>query len=88
MAELSNSYDFREAVRLERRLELAFENHRWFDLQRWENTTNVINNYLATETFYAGYSYQVKPIAEWQTLLPVPVSVFNINPQVAQNVGY
>lgn len=88
MDELSNSYDFREAVRLERRLELAFENQRWFDLQRWENTTTVINNYLATEAFYAGYSYQVKPIDEWQTMLPVPVSVFNINPQVAQNVGY
>jgi hypothetical protein len=87
-SDLSTTYDFREAVRLERRLELAFENQRWFDLQRWETTTNVVNKYLATEAFYAGYSYEVKPIAEWQTMLPVPVSVFNINPQVAQNVGY
>ncbi|MBQ9203979.1 MAG: RagB/SusD family nutrient uptake outer membrane protein [Prevotella sp.] len=87
-SELSNTYDFREAVRKERRLELAFENHRWFDLLRWGNAATTINSYLSSESFYAGYSYTVNPIAEWQTMLPVPVSVFNINPDVAQNAGY
>ena len=49
---------------------------------------SVVNDYLASESFYSGYNYTVNPIAEWQTLLPIPISVININPDVAQNVGY
>ena len=88
LADLSNKYDFREAVRKERRMELAFENQRWFDLLRWGNATTTINNYLASEAFYSAYTYTVNPIADWQVFLPIPISVLNINPDVAQNVGY
>ena len=87
-AELASRYQFREAVRHERRLELAFENQRWFDLLRWGTAVATVNEYFASEIFYTGYSYVVNPIAQWQTLLPVPISVININPDVAQNVGY
>lgn len=85
---LSNKFDFREAVRKERRMELAFENQRWFDLLRWENATTTVNNYLSSEAFYSAYTYTVNPIDDWQVYLPVPISVLNINPDVAQNVGY
>ncbi len=88
LAELSNRYDFREAVRNERRLELAFENQRWFDLLRWGIAAQTVNAYFKSEPLYADYTYAVNDIAEWQTLLPVPVSVININPDVAQNPGY
>lgn len=87
-ADLSSRYQFREAVRAERRLELAFENQRWFDLLRWGSAVSTVNAYLASETFYSGYNYTVNPIAEWQCLLPIPLSVLNINPDAAQNVGY
>lgn len=87
-ADLSSRYQFRMAVRDERRLELSFENQRWFDLLRWGTAVSVVNDYLASEIFYTGYNYTVNPIAEWQTLLPIPISVININPDVAQNVGY
>ena len=86
--ELNNTYDFREAVRKERRLELAFENQRWFDLLRWDNAVTTINSYLSSESFYSGYTYAVNPIAAWQTMLPIPISIKNINPDAAQNVGY
>lgn len=88
LAELSGKYDFREAVRKERREELAFENQRWFDLLRWGIAKQTVNDYLSTEAFYRGYRYSVKPISDWQVMLPVPVSVMNINPDAAQNVGY
>lgn len=39
----------REAVRIERRLELAMEGHRFFDLRRWGTFQQVLNNYLDTE---------------------------------------
>ena len=42
-----------EAVRFERRLELAQEGHRFFDLQRWDKGTgymaNLLNRYIAKE---------------------------------------
>ena len=88
LAELSNRYDFREAVRNERRLELAFENQRWFDLLRWGIAAQTINNYLKSEAFYSEYTYAVNAINGWQTLLPIPISVININPNIAQNTGY
>ena len=40
----------RDAVRRERRLELAFEGHRLFDLRRWGTLEPTINAYRAYET--------------------------------------
>lgn len=40
----------REAVRTERRLELALEGHRIFDLQRWGTLPTVIKSYLSRES--------------------------------------
>lgn len=87
-ADLSSKYQFREAVRKERRLELACENQRWFDLMRWDVAVSTVNNYFSSEVFYSGYDYVVNPISEWQVLLPIPISVININSDVAQNPGY
>ncbi len=39
----------RQAVRMERRLELAMEGHRFFDLRRWGIAEQVLNDYLAVE---------------------------------------
>lgn len=87
-AELPSRIEFREAVRNERRLELAFENQRWFDLLRWGIARETVNDYLSTEAFYAAYAYTVNPISDWQLVLPIPIDVININPNAAQNVGY
>jgi len=45
----------RAAVRAERRLELAMEGQRFFDLRRWGGSDTVITNYLATEKTRIGY---------------------------------
>lgn len=39
----------RWAVRLERRLELAMEGQRFFDLRRWGGADSVLTNYITTE---------------------------------------
>ncbi|MGF1671145.1 MAG: RagB/SusD family nutrient uptake outer membrane protein, partial [Balneolaceae bacterium] len=39
----------RRAVRYERRVELAMEGHRLFDLRRWSIAENVLNDYLSIE---------------------------------------
>lgn len=87
-ADLGSKYEFRMAVRRERRLELACENQRWFDLLRWDTAAATVNNFLATEIFYTGYDYTINPIEEWQVMLPVPLKVMDINPDLAQNTGY
>lgn len=87
-SDVADKYSFRQAIRQERRLELAFENQRWFDLMRWGEAVQTVNAYLKSETFYSGYSYNVRSIAAWQTYLPIPMSVLNISPSVAQNAGY
>ncbi|WP_295935751.1 RagB/SusD family nutrient uptake outer membrane protein [uncultured Alistipes sp.] len=86
--DLPSKYAFRVAVRNERRLELACENQRWFDLLRWETATLVINEYFESELFYSAYTYKVNPIEQWQTMLPIPVDVIDGNSDVAQNPGY
>lgn len=36
-----------EKIRNERKIELAFENHRWWDMKRWRISTEVLNNFAA-----------------------------------------
>lgn len=51
----------RKAMRWERRLELAMEGNRFFDLVRWGIADSVINSYYTTEsekrTYYKGASF-------------------------------
>ena len=81
---------FREKLEKERRLELAFENQRWFDLIRWGKALETINKQITeTESFYGEYAFTVNPMAEWQLLLPIPQSVIDNNPSViTQNPHY
>ncbi|TDQ80130.1 RagB/SusD family nutrient uptake outer membrane protein [Sphingobacterium yanglingense] len=52
----------RNAVRMERRLELALEGHRYFDLVRWGIAKQVLESYSAFEAkflpYYGGLTYQ------------------------------
>jgi hypothetical protein len=50
----TNQATAREAVRAERRIELALEGERFFDLRRWRAAESVLNDFLATETAAAG----------------------------------
>ena len=63
----------RRAVRMERRLELAMEGQRWFDLVRWGTAVETINKYMKEESalrpYYAGAS-----LTEDELYLPIPIS--------------
>lgn len=85
--EVTNSYVFRGLIRNERRVELAFENQRWFDLLRWDNTAQFLNSTFSAEAIYtaANYSPNFTPAA---LLLPIPSIVLDINPNIPQNIGY
>lgn len=54
---------FRDAVKHERRIELAFEDHRYWDLLRWKDAETVLNRPVTgvsvTKSQTGTYSYQV-----------------------------
>ncbi|REE05539.1 RagB/SusD family nutrient uptake outer membrane protein [Marinoscillum furvescens] len=79
----------RQALRRERRLELAMEGHRMFDLNRWGITAQTINEYLKDE-------FEVTPYLEGVTFeggtheyYPIPQAEIDKNPGLyKQNSGY
>ena len=66
----------RKAVRMERRLELAMEGNRWFDLVRWGTVVSTVNSYMQFEKQYQTY-YEGASITEDEIYLPTPYEEVN-----------
>lgn len=71
--------DLRLAIRHERRVELAMEGHRWFDLCRWGVAKQVMDAYKAGETSEA-QSQMAEFIAGKHELFPIPSKEIDLNP--------
>ncbi len=79
--------EFRQAIRTERRYELAFEGHRWFDLVRYERmglgggATDVLGNPA---------SPHYNPNFRWpkHAIQPIPQTEIDLNPTLTQNPEY
>ena len=85
---LPNKHAMRMAIEKERRLELAYENQRWFDLIRTKRVLEVVNSHYQTEDYYAELP-GAGPLRENSILLPIPLKEIDINPAViTQNPGY
>lgn len=62
----------RKAVRMERRLELAMEGNRWFDLVRWGVAVEVMNEYYASEGQLRSYLNGAN-LTESEIFMPLPI---------------
>ena len=81
----------------ERRIELVFEEHRWFDIRRWEILPEVANEDLkriiirkqpdGTKTYEVAFWKEGK-YNEANYLLPIPQIEINKNGLLEQNPGY
>ena len=91
----------RKAVRFERKLELAMEGHRFFDLQRYDNGTgymaDVLNAYIKHETSIPGYDFLYMNGAKFtkgkNEIYPIPQKQIDLNnvggaSVLKQNPGY
>ncbi len=90
--------EMREAIRLERRLELAFEEHRYWDLRRWKIAEQVLNKDLTgvviTRNPDNSLNYVYRPVdyvsfMQKQYLYPIPFSeVVGSDGKISQNTGW
>ena len=93
----------KERYRNERRVELAFENHRWYDIIRWKIAPEVLNKPAVGVTVWRDnttnpptdtYTYDDRVIDNLRTwddkmyFLAIPRSEIEASPSLGQNPGY
>lgn len=83
----------RKAVRMERRLELAMEGHRFFDLKRWGVAKQVLNDYTAVEKTRREYLKAASLFEDRHMLYPLPINQIELSSvdgveQLVQNPGW
>lgn len=86
---VTDQNELKDRILKERRVELAFENRRWFDLLRSGKAVEIMTrngawmkqhyNYLPNESFQ---------INEDKLLYPIPFAEIGVNPLLEQNKGY
>lgn len=88
----------REAIRHERKIELAFEEHRWYDVRRWliaertdngpENGIKIVKKSDGTKSYQIEQVDTRKFISPNHYLMPIPNSEIRKNAKLEQNPGY
>ena len=86
---------FRDAVRREWRVEFAFEDHRFWDVRRWNIAQSVMGQLDGVEIVKNGstleYSRKVVETRTWSekmNLYPIPQAETFNNPNLTQNTGW
>lgn len=81
--------EFREAVYQEQRVELAFENDRWYNLLRTERALSVMaehgNEMRGIQPHWQLPVYQIE---EFKLRYPIPAREIDLNPELEQTSGW
>lgn len=91
-AKYASQSKLRELVRRERRVELAFEGHRFFDLRRWRIAEQVMQGTVygakppQSDDRYVAQTRVFNPARDY--LWPVPAAEMSTNTGMEQNPGY
>ncbi len=80
----------RNAVRHERRVELAMEGHRLFDLRRWGTMVDDLNAYITNEgRTIANFAAKANPVSAKHMALPIPLNAIDSSQgALTQNPGH
>lgn len=81
----NNGQSFEKALRHERRVELAMEGHRWFDLCRWGIAKETMNAYRAGESDEV--KAEMSEFRDGMELLPIPYEEIRLG-GLEQNPAY
>jgi hypothetical protein len=86
---VTDQASLRTVILHERRIELAFENHRWDDLLRSGTAISTMTTYaVKAKATYSSLPTNAFNITADRLLYPIPQSERGINPQLTQNPGY
>ena len=94
MPPFEGSGDFTEHYRRERMVELAFEDHRFWDVRRWKSGGQAFTGVQAAELTLEDGSLMLRRKdlpRRWDDkyyLFPVPQSEIQKNPALGQNPGW
>ena len=92
LAGITSQEDFRNLVRNERRIELCFENHRYWDIRRWKEmntlTAPVRGAYLDADTLVAYKEIEERKYQEYMIYGPIPYNELIKYDELVQNTGY
>lgn len=87
-----------DKIRNERRIELCFEEHRYFDLRRWKIAEKYLNKVVTgitilklpdgTKKYIPGKVVEERKFIERMYWLPIPKSEMDKSPAFQQNPGY
>lgn len=86
--------DFTKRLRNERRVELAFEDHRFWDIRRWKMGSVVKDIYgvkiqrVDGTDVYTPTKVQERVWADKMYLFPIPIKEMYKNPKLTQNPGW
>ena len=80
----NNQATLRQAIRHERRVELAMENKRFYDIIRWGEPETHFHNFAEKWKTGKGSQFR-KNINE---VFPIPQDELDLNPRMTQNPGY
>jgi hypothetical protein len=85
----------REAIRKERRVELAFENNRYFDVRRWKIASATDNGPIyglninaRLPEFYKQIAFEYRVFQKRNYFFPIPQIDINNDKQLVQNPGW
>lgn len=89
---ITSSEDFRTLVKNERRIELCFENHRYWDVRRWKEMTilsePVSGVYLNADTLISYQEIEERKYQEYMIYGPIPYNEAIKYDELVQNNGY
>ncbi|MCK0161586.1 RagB/SusD family nutrient uptake outer membrane protein [Allomuricauda sp. F6463D] len=83
-----NGLALEDAIQYERRVELSFEGHRFFDLKRRGEAVKRSNNGDIQDGSGTQPEVLTLPAGDYRFQLPIPIDEINANPNIAQNANY
>jgi hypothetical protein len=92
----ANQEEMRTAIRSERRIELAFETHRWFDIRRWKQARTVMSSNIHgmnvngsnAEEFFKRTDDGPRVWRDAYVWFPIPQWEIDRSKMVVQNPGW
>jgi hypothetical protein len=90
--------EMRERIRHERRIELVYEEHRFYDIRRWEIAEDLLNGPMqgiemtvdegTGDVIYTKFDFEERSFPAKLYVLPIPQNEMDKSPGLTQVAGW